>query len=232
MTNLEIYEKSRTVPKEAKKSIAGGKLKGKTDINPMWRIKKLTELFGPCGVGWYIEPVKEEIRELKSGEVAFLMDINLYVKIDGEWSKPIFGTGGSMLNQIERGNLVANDEGKKMAYTDAISVACKALGFAADVYFERDASSKYNAQADENQQAVSKPQSAPPQDAQSAEAQKEVYYKDKNKQLLRAIEQKSGADTHSLNAEYHRRIAALGDNGKSAFHVNTMLTTWLQELQQ
>lgn len=50
MTNLEIYEKSRTVPKEAKKSIAGGKLKGKTDINPMWRIKKLTELFGPCGV--------------------------------------------------------------------------------------------------------------------------------------------------------------------------------------
>lgn len=63
-------------------------------------------------------------------------------------------------------------------------------------------------------------------------AQKEVYYKDKNKQLLRAIEQKSGADTHSLNAEYHRRIAALGDNGKSAFHVNAMLTTWLQELQQ
>ncbi len=146
MSNLEIYEKVRAVPEEAKKTIAGGKLKGKTDINPMWRIKKLTELYGPCGTGWYTEPIKEEIRELKSGEVVYLIDINLYVKNGEEWSKPIFGTGGSMLYQVERGNLVANDEGKKMAYTDAISVACKALGFAADVYFERDTSSKYDVQ--------------------------------------------------------------------------------------
>lgn len=63
-------------------------------------------------------------------------------------------------------------------------------------------------------------------------AQKEVYYRDKNKQLLRAIEQKIGADTHALNAEYQRRKAALGDNGKSAFHVNAMLAAWLQELSQ
>ena len=31
-----------------------------------------------------------------------------------------------------------------MAYTDAISVACKALGIGADVYFEKDADSKYS----------------------------------------------------------------------------------------
>ncbi len=76
------------------------------------------------------------------------------------------------------------------------------------------------------------PKADTPKENTPSTAQKEAYYKDKNKQLLRAIEQKSGADTHSLNAEYHRRIAALGDNGKSAFHVNAMLTMWLQELQQ
>ena len=50
--NLKIYESFRKVPDEAQREIEGGKLKGFTDINPMWRIKKLTELFGPCGIGW------------------------------------------------------------------------------------------------------------------------------------------------------------------------------------
>ena len=47
MDNLAIYNAVRNVPENAKKPIAGGPLKGKTDINPMWRIKALTEQFGP-----------------------------------------------------------------------------------------------------------------------------------------------------------------------------------------
>ena len=60
MENLDIYNDLRVVPEEAKKKIEGGKLKGKTDINPMWRIKALTERFGPCGIGW-----KYEIKDKK-----------------------------------------------------------------------------------------------------------------------------------------------------------------------
>ena len=56
MEKLEIYNRCREVPKEAQKAIAAGRLKGKTDINPMWRIKKLTELFGPAGTGWKFDP--------------------------------------------------------------------------------------------------------------------------------------------------------------------------------
>lgn len=82
------------------------------------------------------------------------------------------------------------------------------------------------------QDSKGKSANAKPHADQTQDVQKEAYYKDKNKQMLQAIEQKSGADTRTLNAEYHRRIAALGDNGKSAFHVNAMLTTWFQELQQ
>ena len=137
----------RTVPKEAQKTIGGGKLKGMTDINPMWRIKKLTEMFGVCGVGWYTEKLKEWTEVGSDGRVAAMVDINLYVKVDGEWSKPIFGTGGSMFTDMEKGNLVSNDEAYKMAYTDAISVACKALGMGADVYWQSDRQTKYDRQA-------------------------------------------------------------------------------------
>ena len=52
MENLGIYESVRKVPVSALKTISSGRLKGMSDINPMWRIKKLTEQFGPCGIGW------------------------------------------------------------------------------------------------------------------------------------------------------------------------------------
>ena len=52
MENLAIYNAVRSVPDSAKRRIEAGRLKGKTDINPMWRIKALTETFGPCGFGW------------------------------------------------------------------------------------------------------------------------------------------------------------------------------------
>ena len=142
--NLDIYEKLRAVPSEAKKAIGGGRLKGMTDINPMWRIKSLTEQFGPCGIGWYYE-IKDRWLEtcMAKDEITANVNINLYVKVDGEWSKPIPGIGGSMLVASERNGLYVNDECYKMALTDALSVACKALGMGADVYWQSD-NTKYN----------------------------------------------------------------------------------------
>lgn len=130
------------MPQEAKKTIKGGRMSGKTDINPMWRIKSLTEQFGPCGIGWYYNPVKKWI-EQSSDEVAAFVDIELFVKVDGEWSMPISGTGGSMFVAKEKSGLYVSDECYKMATTDAISVACKQLGFGADVYWQAD-NSKYD----------------------------------------------------------------------------------------
>lgn len=141
MENLEIYEKARVVPPEAQKQFNNGKFSG-TDINPMWRIKKLTEIFGPCGIGWYTDHVKERAEE--HGEVTMaIVNLDLYVKWGGEWSKPIYGTGGNVL--LRKGS--PSDEGYKMAYTDALSVACKALGIGADVYFSGD-KTKYTQEPD------------------------------------------------------------------------------------
>ena len=137
MNNMEIYEKVRQVPQEAKKTIGAGRLKGMTDINPMWRIKSLTEQFGVCGIGWYYDCTKQWIEEVGEERVA-CVNINLYIKVDGEWSKPIFGTGGSKLSTKESKGVYVSDECYKMATTDAISVACKSLGMGADVYWDKD----------------------------------------------------------------------------------------------
>lgn len=138
-TNTEIYQAVRSVPQEAQKRIEGGRLKGMTDINPMWRIKTLTEQFGACGVGWYYEVTDKRLEtSLVSDEVSANVMINLFVKIDGEWSKPIVGIGGSMFVSKEKERFYTDDECYKKALTDAISVACKALGFGADIYWDKD----------------------------------------------------------------------------------------------
>lgn len=137
-TKMQIYDKVRSVPDEAKKAFNNGRFSG-TDINPMWRIKTLTEQFGPAGLGWYVDNVQERCEQ--HGDVTMaIVNLELYFKVGDGWSKPIYGTGGNVL--MRKGTV--SDEGYKMAYTDALSVACKALGIGADVYFEKD-TTKYTA---------------------------------------------------------------------------------------
>lgn len=143
MDNLAIYNAVRSVPDSAKRRIEAGRLKGKTDINPMWRIKALTETFGPCGFGWKYVITDKRLEQGANGEVAAFLDIDLFVKADGVWSDAIPGTGGSAFVAKEKNGLYTSDECFKMALTDAVSVACKALGFGADVYWDAD-KSKYD----------------------------------------------------------------------------------------
>lgn len=154
--NLETYSKYASVPASAKRKIAGGKLKGITDINPMWRIRALTEEYGPCGFGWYTETVRKWLEHGPDGQVVAFVDIRLYVKRGDEWSQGIEGTGGSKFAALFKGSLETSDEAFKMAETDAISVACKKLGFGADVYWEAG-SSKYT-----NPNMNPEPQPQPP----------------------------------------------------------------------
>ena len=145
MENMEIYRKAAAVPVEAQKPIAAGRLKGMTDINPMWRIAKLTEIFGVCGFGWKYEIVSQRLEAGDNDSVCAFVDINLYVKVDGEWSDAIPGIGGASYISNERNGKYTSDECFKMALTDALSVACKALGFGADIYWAAGRS-KYTAQ--------------------------------------------------------------------------------------
>lgn len=135
MENLAIYNRLANVPVDAQKMIGAGRLKGMTDINPMWRIKALTQEFGPAGIGWKYVIKEKQIIEGADGAKCAFVDIELYVKVGGEWSEAIPGTGGSSFVALESKGKYTSDECFKMALTDALSVACKALGVGADVYW-------------------------------------------------------------------------------------------------
>lgn len=143
---MRFYGQVQDTPKEAQKSFNNGRFSG-TDINPMWRIKKLTEVFGPVGFGWWTQNVKYTFQQSEqTNEVAVFCELELIV-IDPdskEKSMPIYGVGGNTFVAQRKSGPQSSDEAMKMAYTDALSIACKALGFSHDIYYQADRT-KYTA---------------------------------------------------------------------------------------
>ena len=174
MENLSFYEQLRSVPQEAQKPFNNGRFSG-TDINPMWRIKRMTEIFGPCGIGWYYEVAYRNLeKSADTNVISAFIGINLYVKVDGEWSKPIYGEGGNNFCIANKyGNITTSDEAYKMALTDALSNATKQLGLGADIWFANDKnhSTKYDVQQENNKAAAKQPASQPSAPEQPAPAE-------------------------------------------------------------
>lgn len=153
--NLRFYNQGREVPADALKEIKAGRLKGMSDVNPMWRMKRMTEIFGPVGFGWKYEIVKQWT-ETYGDEVKCFCIVNLYVRDPEtkEWSEAIPGSGGSAIVSVERNGKYVNDEGYKMALTDALSIAMKPLGIGGNIWYGPKAKghneSKYEASTREN----------------------------------------------------------------------------------
>jgi hypothetical protein len=138
------YENLASPPADAVKQITGGKLKGFSDINPQWRYEALTNEFGLCGVGWKFEIANTFTEPVPATqELMIFVQVNLFVKDGDQWSEPIPGFGGDFLIVKDKNGIHGNDEGYKMAITDALGSAAKVIGVAADIYRGR-MESKYS----------------------------------------------------------------------------------------
>lgn len=145
MDNMQIYNAGRSVPTGAVKKITGGAYgaAGLSDINPQWRLEKMTEIFGPCGIGWTWTP---EDYHIENGYCFAHVTVRYRVHPERGFSEPIHGYGGTLLGKKDDSDVL------KSTFTDAISNALRYLGIGADVWYKagRDASgnqfdSKYSA---------------------------------------------------------------------------------------
>jgi len=157
----ENYDKLRRPPVSALRQIQAGDLKGKTDINPQWRYEIMDKVFGPCGTAWKYEVVKLWDYPTSDGTVLAFAQVNVFVKDGDKWSDPIPAAGGNTLVDMVKGyeqngpkRAKPNDEGYKMAITDALGTALKMLGVAADIYSGRWDGAKYADDVEPNQKNV------------------------------------------------------------------------------
>ena len=183
MNAMDIYKSLSQPPAEALRQIIAGNLKGKTDINPQWRYEAMTEKFGLVGIGWKYEIQKLWTENGAKGEVLAFAQVAVFVRNADtkEWSDAIVGIGGSKLVNAFNAGLQSNDEGYKMAVTDAFSTSLKMLGVAADIYAGRWDGSKYkDAPQEQQNNAPNSPSHNPKQPQQQRQA---------------APQQKGGPDT-------------------------------------
>lgn len=226
----EHYEALRRPPKEALRTIEFGALKGKSDINPQWKYEAMTEEFGLCGIGWKFEIAdKEMVPVQQTGEVMIFVVVNLYVKDGESWSAPIPGCGGDFLIKRDKNGMHGNDEGLKMAITDALGNAAKMIGVAADIY-RGMYNTKYNRYMDNASQSRSNDRNAPAKDnytQPSVKAHKTPAQPAQPKKTPTTVH-----DYYELTIEWaraHRAIAFIGPLITEKFHKNKFETLTLPE---
>ena len=226
----EHYEALRRPPQEALRTIEFGALKGKSDINPQWKYEAMTEEFGLCGIGWKFEIAdKEMVPVQQTGEVMIFVVVNLYVKDGESWSAPIPGCGGDFLIKRDKNGMHGNDEGLKMAITDALGNAAKMIGVAADIY-RGMYNTKYNRYMDNASQSRSNDSNAPAKGNHTQAGVKAP--KTPSQQVQPKKKPTTVHDYYELTIEWareHKAVAFIGPLITEKFHKSKFETLTLPE---
>jgi hypothetical protein len=131
---MDTWNALATPPDWAVTPIKGGVLGklGYHDIDPIWRLEKLTEVYGPVGEGWTWEIVATGV----AGDIFYIHGRLRTRDVDGSMSDPWDGIGGNDLwiTSKDGRERRANKEAIKGAETAALAAACKKLGMGASVY--------------------------------------------------------------------------------------------------
>ena len=142
INNLEIWNKLQETPiKHTKGFKRPGGFSG-TSINPTFTIKRMTEIFGPCGSGWGIEKPEYEFIHTTKGEVLIYCTATVWYK-QGDDRHQVYGVGGDLAVNDTKSGLKADDEAAKKAFTDAVGNALKHIGNAADLHLGMYDDNKY-----------------------------------------------------------------------------------------
>jgi uncharacterized short protein YbdD (DUF466 family) len=143
VNNTDLWDKlGKTDPKHTKSFTRGGGFKG-TAIKPMFSYRRMTEEFGPCGIGWGVgEPVFQVVPG-SEGEVLVYCTASVWYVQGDKASQTVYGVGGDkVVNKFSTG-LKSDDEAFKKAFTDAVTNALKLIGVGADVHMGMFDDSKY-----------------------------------------------------------------------------------------
>jgi hypothetical protein len=166
-------ELMHTDPKQTKPFQRPGGFKG-TAIKPLWNIMRLTEHFGPMGIGWGTkEPKFNVIDTGAGGEILVYCVLECWYKDADGTVGTLWGVGGDRAASKRSGAMFADDEAYKKCYTDALANAFLRLGVSADVHMGLFEDSKYLMQVREHYdntrailtQAVEPPKEVPTKDA-------------------------------------------------------------------
>lgn len=149
--NLSIWDAVQaTDPKYTKAFNRGGGFKG-TATNATYLAKKATEQFGPCGIGWGVSVVDEQLitgaPHMSEGvvianDIIHKLHVKFWYVLDGMRGE-IEQFGQTQMVGKNKNGFYTDEEAPKKSMTDAMSKCLSLLGFSADIHLGLYDDNKY-----------------------------------------------------------------------------------------
>lgn len=149
--NLNIWDAVQaTDPKYTKAFNRGGGFKG-TATNATYLAKKATEQFGPCGIGWGVNVVNEQLitgaPHMSEGvvianDIIHKLHVKFWYVLDGMRGE-IEQFGQTQMVGKNKNGFYTDEEAPKKSMTDAMSKCLSLLGFSADIHLGLYDDNKY-----------------------------------------------------------------------------------------
>ena len=153
--NKALWQRVCVTDPKAVKPITGKQYSGNSP-KPYWIVERLTDEFGPCGIGWGFTILNERFEHFGDGKTAEV----LHIAVVRFWY--MLGDKRGELEQVgqtrasyttSKDKFLVDEDAPKKSVTDALVKCASYLGFAGDIFSGMWDDSKYVAWAGEELEA-------------------------------------------------------------------------------
>jgi len=144
--NKALWRRVFTTDPKAVKPITGKQYSGNSP-KPYWIVERLTDEFGPCGIGWGFDIVSERMEHLPEENVLHIAVVRFWYEMGGKRGalEQIGQTKAAY--RTSKGTMLVDEDAPKKSVTDALVKCASYLGFAGDIFSGRWDDSRYVAEA-------------------------------------------------------------------------------------
>lgn len=149
MNNKALWLRVCVTDPKAVKPITGKQYNGNSP-KPYWIVERLTDEFGPCGIGWGFTILSERFERFGDGKTAEALHIavvRFWYMLEGKRGEleQVGQTRASYTTSKDK--FLVDEDAPKKSVTDALVKCASYLGFAGDIFSGRWDDSKYVQQA-------------------------------------------------------------------------------------
>lgn len=132
-TNMALWQSVEKTDPDQTKKITGKAYQG-TSPKPYYLIKKATETFGPCGIGWGFIVLNERVEEGAGGERVHIAHVRVWYVWNDKRGEVEHVGGTAFSGTRGSGKNYSDEDAPKKSVTDALVKALSLIGFAGDIF--------------------------------------------------------------------------------------------------
>lgn len=145
--NKTLWDRVCMTDPKAVKPITGKPYQGNSP-KPYWLIERMTDEFGPVGVGWGVTVKSERFERLGEFDVLHVAVVSVWYMHNGTRTESFDQMGGTKAAYMTAAKkLIVDEDAGKKSVTDGMVKCLSMIGFAGDIFSGRWDDSKYVAEA-------------------------------------------------------------------------------------